>query len=164
MREIFSENEMWNLPFHKNKGFQKINDRNWALGYGDVLVRNLLIVSNSRWNLHGIHLRAETEQQSPFTKFTIPKKEFYKELTYNPDNDTYLIPSDYLTGSFPAIVKTLQVRFSQIAIQFTPKSYQKNIRRKHRLRTNAFLRIIFSIYRLTLETGDENLRLMNAHF
>ena len=124
------------------------------LDYGDVLVRTFLIVSNSRWNLHGIHLRAETEQQSPFTKFTIHKKEFYKELTYNPDNDTYLIPSDYLTGSFPAIVKTLQVRFSQIAIQFTPKSYQKNIRKKHRLRTNAFLRIIFSIYRLTLHKAN----------
>ena len=116
MNEISSKNKICFLPFHENQGFQKINDRNWALDYGDVLVRTFLIVSNSRWNLHGIHLRAETEQQSPFTKFTIPKKEFYKELTYNPDNDTYLIPSDYLTGSFPAIVKTLQVRFSQIAI------------------------------------------------
>ena len=23
--------EVWNLPFHKDQGFQKINDRNWAI-------------------------------------------------------------------------------------------------------------------------------------
>ena len=109
-------------PHLHRASFESSRGLHVLLDYGDVLVRTFLIVSNSRWNLHGIHLRAETEQQSPFTKFTIPKKEFYKELTYNPDNDTYLIPSDYLTGSFPAIVKTLQVRFSQIVIQFTTKS------------------------------------------
>ena len=30
MQKISCENKIWNLPFHKNQGFQKINDRNWA--------------------------------------------------------------------------------------------------------------------------------------
>ena len=32
MQKISSENEIWNLPYHKNQGFQKINDMNWAKG------------------------------------------------------------------------------------------------------------------------------------
>ena len=30
MHKISSKSELWNLQFHKNQGFQKINDRNWA--------------------------------------------------------------------------------------------------------------------------------------
>ena len=31
MPKISSKNKLWNLPFYKNQGFQKINDRNWAI-------------------------------------------------------------------------------------------------------------------------------------
>ena len=30
MHKIFIKDKIWNLPFHKNQGFQKIYDRNWA--------------------------------------------------------------------------------------------------------------------------------------
>ena len=43
--------------------------------------------------------------QRPFTWFT---NDTFKKSNYFPGNDTYLVPNDYLTGSFPAIVRTLQ--------------------------------------------------------
>ena len=33
MHEISRKNKIWFLPFHKNQGFQKINDRNWDNGF-----------------------------------------------------------------------------------------------------------------------------------
>ena len=59
----------------------------------------------TRFNLQGLHLKAETEVQAPFTVFT---NDTYKKLNYFPGNDTYLLPHDYLTGSFPAMVRSLQ--------------------------------------------------------
>ena len=52
-----------------------------------------------------VTLKAETEVQRPFTWFT---NDTFKKSNYFPGNDTYLVPNDYLTGSFPAIVRTLQ--------------------------------------------------------
>lgn len=49
--------------------------------------------------------KAETEVQQPFAWFT---NDTFKKSNYFPGNDTYLVPNDYLTGSFPAIVRTLQ--------------------------------------------------------
>ena len=71
----------------------------------------------TRNNLQGLHLKAVAEKQAPFMVFT---NDTYKELNYFPGNDTYLLPDDYLTGSFPAIVRTLQKK-----LNFTMSVYKR---------------------------------------